>query len=75
MRTLIAFFFDRSRAALLTLVLILVAGFTVYRTIPKEADPDVQIPVVYVSITHEGIFARGRRASPDPPHGEGAAGT
>ena len=55
MRTLIAFCFDRSRAALLALALILVAGVIVYQEIPKEADPDVQIPIIYVSMSHEGI--------------------
>lgn len=55
MTTLIAFCFDRSRAALLALALILVAGVIVYQDIPKEADPDVQIPIIYVSMSHEGI--------------------
>ena len=36
---------------LLSLALVLVAGVVVYRGIPKEADPDVQIPIVYVSMT------------------------
>ena len=55
MRTLIDASFARSRAVLLALALILLGGWLVYRDIPKEADPDVQIPIVYVSMTHEGI--------------------
>ena len=55
MRSLIAACFASSRAVLLALALVLVAGVMVYRSIPKEADPDVQIPIVYVSMTHEGI--------------------
>jgi multidrug efflux pump len=55
MKALIGACFESSRAVLLCLALILVAGVLVYRTIPKEADPDVQIPLVYVSMTHEGI--------------------
>lgn len=55
MRTLIAASFERSRAVLLMLALIFVAGIIVYQGIPKEADPDVQIPIVYVSLSHEGI--------------------
>jgi multidrug efflux pump len=47
--------FARSRTVLLALVLVLIAGTQVYRSIPKESDPDVQLPVVYVAITHEGI--------------------
>jgi multidrug efflux pump len=54
-RALIAAAFDRSRAVLLLLALILIAGVIVYRGIPKEADPDIQIPIVYVSMSHEGI--------------------
>ncbi|WP_169569286.1 efflux RND transporter permease subunit [Sneathiella limimaris] len=45
----------RSRTVISALVLILVAGFTAYVDIAKEADPDVNIPIIYVSMTHEGI--------------------
>jgi len=43
------------RSILLVLLLIFVAGTVSYLTIPKEREPDVQIPFIYVSITHEGI--------------------
>ncbi len=46
---------NRSRTVICTLVLILVAGFTAYVDIAKEADPDINIPIIYVSMTHEGI--------------------
>ncbi len=46
---------NRSRPVLLILCLILVAGTVSYATIPKEADPDIAIPIIYVSIHHEGI--------------------
>ena len=55
MNTLIQASFSRSRTVLLALVLILVAGIQAYRDIPKEADPDVSIPIVYVLMTHDGI--------------------
>jgi multidrug efflux pump len=45
----------RSRTVLLILVLILVTGTVAYLTIPKESSPDVPIPIIYVSLTHEGI--------------------
>ncbi|MEW7867693.1 efflux RND transporter permease subunit [Aeromonas diversa] len=45
----------RARTMLSILVLLLVAGFFTYRDIPKEADPDVTIPFIYVSISHDGI--------------------
>jgi multidrug efflux pump len=46
---------SRSRTVLLALVFITLAGTSVYRSIPKEAQPDVEIPYIYVSISHEGI--------------------
>ena len=45
----------RARPILLLLALVLVAGSVAYVTIPKESDPDVAIPIVYVLIPHEGI--------------------
>jgi multidrug efflux pump len=47
--------FARSRTVLLVLALVLIGGVQAYRAIPKEADPDVQIPIVYVAMTHDGI--------------------
>ena len=55
MNSLIEASFKRSRTVFVALVLILVAGTVAYVTIPKESDPDVQIPVLYVSMTHDGI--------------------
>ena len=45
----------RSRTVLMALVLILISGTIAYITIPKESDPDVNIPIIYVSMTHDGI--------------------
>ncbi len=45
----------RSRTVLTFMVLIVMAGISAYVSIPKEADPDIQIPVFYVSIIHHGI--------------------
>jgi len=55
MNALIRASFSRSRTVLLALALILIAGVQAYRDIPKEADPDVSIPIVYVLMTHDGI--------------------
>ena len=46
---------DRSRTVIATLVLILIAGVFAYNDIAKEADPDVNIPIIYVSMSHDGI--------------------
>ncbi|MBT8081568.1 MAG: efflux RND transporter permease subunit [Gammaproteobacteria bacterium] len=45
----------RSRTVVLSLLVILVSGVVAYLTIPKEAEPDIEIPIVYVSIEHDGI--------------------
>lgn len=44
-----------SRTVLMTLILILVAGSVAYQNIPKESDPDINIPIVYVTASHDGI--------------------
>ncbi len=46
---------SRSRTVVLCLILVLVAGIVAYVTIPKEAEPDIEIPIFYVSIKHDGI--------------------
>ena len=53
--TLIDAAVSRSRTTLAALVLILVTGFAAYVQIPKEADPDISIPLIYVNLSHEGI--------------------
>ncbi|MBE0362878.1 hypothetical protein PULV_a0468 [Pseudoalteromonas ulvae UL12] len=44
-----------TRTGLSIFVLLLIAGWVTYQTIPKEANPDVTIPFIYVSIVHDGI--------------------
>ena len=46
---------SRARPVLLVLALVLTAGSVAYVTIPKESEPDIAIPIVYVRISHEGI--------------------
>ncbi|MCJ7591150.1 MAG: efflux RND transporter permease subunit [Woeseiaceae bacterium] len=46
---------SRSRTVILSLLVVLIGGLIAYNTIPKEAEPDIEIPVIYVSITHGGI--------------------
>ncbi|MGQ9368662.1 efflux RND transporter permease subunit [Azospirillum sp. ST 5-10] len=55
MRTLIAAALTHTRTVLATLALLLAAGWVAYQEIPKEAAPDVNIPIIYVSLHHEGI--------------------
>jgi len=46
---------NHTRSVLLTLAFILVAGWVAYGAIPKEAEPDVSIPFISVSMNHDGI--------------------
>lgn len=46
---------DRPRTILTLLIFLLGAGMTVYLTIPKEANPDIDVPVFYISISQQGI--------------------
>lgn len=55
MKTAIRAAIDRSRATLMTLLCLFVGGIAAYVTIPKEANPDVTIPIIYVSMELEGI--------------------
>jgi multidrug efflux pump len=44
-----------ARTVVLVLLLLLGAGVLSYLDIPKEAEPDIAIPVIYVSLSHDGI--------------------
>lgn len=57
MRGLIEAAFARPRTVLAALLLLVVWGAVVAIEIPKEAEPDVQLPIVYVTVHHEGISA------------------
>lgn len=47
--------FSRTRVVMMTLLAILAVGAVAYRAIPKEATPDIPIPIIYVVTTLEGI--------------------
>ncbi|WP_051906379.1 efflux RND transporter permease subunit [Methylomarinum vadi] len=47
--------FARSRTIILLLLFILIVGAFSYQAIPKEAEPDIAVPFIYVSMSHEGI--------------------
>ncbi len=45
-----------SSKLLLTILFFLITfGFYQYNTLPRESDPDISLPVVYVSLYHKGI--------------------
>ncbi len=44
-----------ARLTLSVLVFLIIAGALAYRAVPKEAEPDVAIPIMYVSLVYQGI--------------------
>lgn len=46
---------SHSRLTLALLLFLLLAGLMAYFTIPKEAEPDVKVPIVYVQLSQRGI--------------------
>ncbi|MFT5880142.1 MAG: multidrug efflux pump [Moritella sp.] len=55
MNSIISAALSHGRTVIMLLLLILIAGSVTYFNIPKEAEPDVPIPIIYVSINHQGI--------------------
>ncbi|QJF53028.1 efflux RND transporter permease subunit [Roseobacter ponti] len=55
MNTIIDAAFSRSRVIVMALLMILGVGAWAYVSIPKEANPEVPLPLVYVSTGLEGI--------------------
>ncbi|MCF3935136.1 efflux RND transporter permease subunit [Acuticoccus sp. M5D2P5] len=55
MRSILDGFLDRPRTVVTLLIFLLLSGAVVYTTIPKEANPDIDVPVFYVSVTQQGI--------------------
>src|SRR5687767_15183291 len=55
MSRLINYAIDHARLTIALLLFVLAAGFVAYVTIPKESEPDVRIPMIYVQLTQRGI--------------------
>jgi multidrug efflux pump len=55
MQTPVDYAISHARLTLATLAFVLIAGLVAYLTIPKEAEPDVRIPIVYVQLQQRGI--------------------
>ncbi|MFK8083271.1 MAG: efflux RND transporter permease subunit [Granulosicoccus sp.] len=47
--------FSRHRTVIMLLMFLLISGVAAYMSIPKESEPDVPIPIIYVSMSHDGI--------------------
>ncbi len=46
---------NNARLTLSVLLFLIVAGALAYQAIPKEAEPDIAIPIIYVSLSYQGI--------------------
>ena len=46
---------DRSRTVISLLAVIMLTGIIAYNSIPIESEPDVSVPVIIITIPHEGI--------------------
>ncbi len=44
-----------ARLTISVLLFLMLAGAMAYVSIPKEAEPDIQIPILYVSLSYDGI--------------------
>lgn len=55
MKGIIEVFVDRNRATLLLLLMIFFIGIYSYVQMPRETNPDIQIPVINVSVNLQGI--------------------
>ncbi len=55
MNSLIDASLQRSRTVLMLFCLIALVGIATLITIPKESNPDITVPFVYVSVMHDGI--------------------
>jgi multidrug efflux pump len=55
MMNALAAILSRPRTVLTLLLAMLVAGAVSYVSVPKEANPDIDVPVFYVSVTQQGI--------------------
>src|ERR671915_2460050 len=46
---------NHARLTIASLIFLLLAGAVAYVTIPKEAEPDVRIPIIFVQLSQRGI--------------------
>ncbi len=55
MSAFIDYAIGHARLTIATLIFLLCAGLVAYVTIPKEAEPDVRVPIIYVQLSQRGI--------------------
>jgi len=55
MRRIVDFAVDHARLTIAILIFLLLAGVNAYVNIPKEAEPDITVPIIYVQLSQNGI--------------------
>lgn len=55
MNALLNTLLHNSRSVLMLFVMLMLVGLITLNNIPKENNPDITVPIIYVSLTHEGI--------------------
>ena len=55
MNNVISFAIERRRTFILLLVILIVVGAVSYHLAPKESDPDIPLPFISISVSHDGI--------------------
>ena len=55
MRYFIDFIISKRLAFLFLFLAIVVYGSFAYKNLPREEFPDIQIPMIYISVNYEGI--------------------
>jgi multidrug efflux pump len=55
MQKIVDYAITHARLTLALLFFVLAAGYVAYVTIPKESEPDVKVPMIYVQLSQRGI--------------------
>ena len=55
MTNALAVILSRPKTVLMMMLVMIIAGVMTYITIPKEANPDIDVPVYFVSVGQQGI--------------------
>ena len=62
----------RARMVLAFIALSLLAGALAYGNLPKEGEPDIEIPALFISVPFPRHFGGGCRKAADQTHGNRA---
>ena len=55
MINLIDYIMAARKTVVFLMVMLITVGTVTYITIPKDAEPDIDVPFIYVMVPHEGI--------------------